>query len=112
MPLFMVPDMMPLIMKFKYEDFLKKDITRFMQWIWPYSDAHGKKCKVCRTYRLWAISAMKKKKWLSCSMDFETVVTKLIKRDQHWCNIPNIAPQESLFLNAPIHQPRRPLPPI
>ena len=53
--------MMPLIMKFKFEDFLKKDITRLMQWIWPYSDAHGKKCKVCRTYRLWAISAMKKK---------------------------------------------------
>ena len=45
-------------------------------------------------------------------MDFETVVTKLIKRDRHWCNIPNIAPQESLFINAPIHRPGRPLSPI
>ena len=45
MPLFMVPDMMPLIMKFKFEDFFKKDITRLMQWIWPYSDANGKNVK-------------------------------------------------------------------
>ena len=54
----MVPDMMPLIMKFKDKDFEKKDITHLMQCIWTYLDAHGKKCKACRTYRLWAISAM------------------------------------------------------
>ena len=45
MPLFMVPDMMPLIMKFKDKDFEKKDITHLMQCIWTYLDAHGKNVK-------------------------------------------------------------------
>ena len=39
----------------------KKEIVELMKCIWVYSDNHGKRCKVCRLYKNWAIEALEKK---------------------------------------------------
>ena len=97
MPLFMMPTLEPLVMRFRYEDFQQKNITQLMKCIWIYSDSHGKRCKVCRTYRLWAISTMKEK-WLSYYIDFETTVQKLIARDLQYAYIIHAPSNFSLYL--------------
>ena len=97
MPLFMMPTLEPFVMRFRYEDFQQKNITQLMKCIWIYSDSHGKRCKVCRTYRLWAISTMKEK-WLSYYIDFETTVQKLIARDLQYAYIIHVPSNFSLYL--------------
>ena len=88
-------------MRFNYEHFeKKKTITQLMKCIWIYSDSHGKRCKVCKTYKNWAILAMKQQ-WLSCYIDFDTVVKKLVARDPQYEYITHIPAGFCLYLLLP-----------
>ena len=101
----------PLLARLNYQHFENKDIIRLMQYIWEYSSYHGKRCGVCKTYKEWAIKATKSK-WLSTYINFNTVIAELSRHDRHWSHIPNITPQQTLFVNTPFYQRKLLLPPI
>ena len=97
--LYMMPTVEPIVMRFNYEHFQQKNITQLMQCLWIYSDAHGKRCK---TYRQWVIWSMKEK-WSSSYINFDTVVYKLISRDQQYVYIMHIAAHFLLYLQQPLY---------
>ena len=80
----------------------RKNIIQLMQCLWIYSDAHGKQCKVCKTYRQWVIWSMKEK-WSTSYINFDTVVYKLISRDQQYVYIMHIPAHFSLYLQQPLY---------
>ena len=88
-------------MRFRYEHFQQKSVTELMKCISIYSDSHGKRCKVCKTYRQWPIWALKEK-WFSCYIDFDTTILKLMSTDSQYAFIQHIPLGFSLFLAVPI----------
>ena len=95
--LYMMPTVEPLVMRWNYEHFGKKSLTDLMKCIWIYSDNHGKRCKVCRVYRRWAITALESK-WLSCYIPLKPLVQKLTTRHPSYAYIARLPPGFSLYL--------------
>ena len=100
MLLYMMPTVEPIVLRFQYHDFQKKNIVELMKSIWVYPDAHSRRCRVCQRYGVWAITALKEK-WLSCYIDFDRVVFELTSRDKNYAFVPHIPPGFLLFLCQP-----------
>ena len=95
--LYQMPYVYPLVLRYTYDHFEKKSIVELMKCLWVYSDSDGKRCKVCRLYKNWAIEALEKK-WLPEYIDFCTIVSKLKYRDPKFACIGHLPTGYSLYL--------------
>ena len=95
--LYQMPYVYPLILRYSYEHFEKKEMVELMKCIWVYSDNHRKCCKVCRLYKNWAIEAAEKK-WLPQYIDFCTIISRLKRRDLSLAYIAHLPTGYSLYL--------------
>ena len=81
---------------YDYKHFERKHIQDLMKSILLISTSHGKGCRICTSYKLWAIKALKNK-WNRFYVDVETVIERLCEGS--WCTTDQISQEpNSLFL--------------